>query len=100
VVEVVVRGADPGTEMLVEWSDLAAARVTAPPGSRFTYSAGRIELDAARGEIRVALPRGADQISLEVDGRSYMSGSPGEVQVTGPAVERSDGSIRFRVDDS
>ena len=100
VVDVVVRGADPGTELVVEWSDQAAARVTAPPGSRFTYSAGRIELDTARGEIRVALPRAARAVSLQVDGRPYMGGSPSALEVTGPTVERTEQSIRFRVDDS
>jgi hypothetical protein len=97
-VEVIVRGADPGTEVSVEWTARATASVSAPPGSRFTYSAGRIEVDASRGSIRVALPSDATEVVLEVDGVLYLRGSPRALEVTGPAVERTSDGIRFRVD--
>jgi hypothetical protein len=97
-VQVVVRGADPGTELAVTWSEQAVARLSAPPGSRFTYAAGRIEVDASRGAIQVELPRGARRVSLEVDGRLYLSGSSSGLDVLGPAVDRSADSIRFRVE--
>ena len=98
-VQVVVRGAAPGSEVSVAWTDQHTASLTAPPGSRFTYSAGRVEVDASRGAVRMELPRDARLVSLEVDGDLYLTGSPGSLEVLGPAVERTDESIRFRVDE-
>jgi len=97
-VQVVVRGADPGTVLEVTWSDQDAARLAAPAGSRFTYAAGRVEVDASRGRVGVELPRAATHVSLEVDGRLYLSGSPAAPEVLGPAVERSEDGIRFSVE--
>jgi hypothetical protein len=96
-VQVAVRGADPGTEISVVWTEQASARLTAPAGSRFTYSAGRIEVDASRGALLIELPRAAAAVSLEVDGRLYLTGSAEEPEVLGPAVETTDDSILFRV---
>jgi len=98
VVQVVVRGADPGTVLEVTWSDQDAARLAAPAGSRFTYAAGRIEVDASRGRLGVELPRAATSVSLEVDGRLYLSGSPASLEVLGPAVERTEDGVRFSVE--
>lgn len=97
-VHVIVRGADPGTDLAVTWTQQSSARVIAPAGSRFTYAAGRIEVDASRGDIRVELPRDAGEVSLEVDGRLYLQGSSVALQVFGPMVERTADTIRFRVD--
>jgi hypothetical protein len=97
-VHVVVRGADPGTEMWVVWRSEPSARVIAPPGSRFTYAAGRVEVDASRGAIRVELPSGVEEVSLEVDGQIFLQGRPQSLSVFGPAVERSQDSILFLVD--
>jgi hypothetical protein len=97
VVQVVVRGAAVGSHVTVSWSDQPTARLTAPSGSRFTYAAGRVEVDASRGDVGVDLPKDASRVSLEVDGQLYLSGSPSALEVPGPAVERSDDAIRFRV---
>lgn len=97
-VQVVVRGADPGTVLEVTWSDQDAARLAAPAGSRFTYAAGRVEVDASRGRLAVELPRGATRVSLEVDGRLYLSGSPTSPEVLAPAIERNEDGIRFSVE--
>jgi anti-sigma factor RsiW len=97
-VQVVVRGADPGTVLEVTWSDQDVARLAAPAGSRFTYAAGRVEVDASRGRLGVELPRGAAHVSLEVDGRLYLRGSPASPEVLGPAVERTADGIRFSVE--
>ena len=99
-VSVVIRGADPGTDLSVTWTNQSSARVVAPTGSRFTYSAGRIEVDTSRGAIRIELPRNAGDVSVEVDGRLYLRGSPLSLQITGPMVDRTDDSIRFQVDDA
>ena len=97
LVDVVVRGASTGSEVLVTWTDEAAASVSAAPGSRFTYAAGRIEVDASRGTVRLELPRAATRVSLEVDGHLYLTGSPASLEVAGPSVETTLESIRFRV---
>lgn len=97
LVEVIVRGADPGTGVFVEWSDLGSARVTAPAGSRFTYAAGRVEVDASRGDLRVELPRDAQEVSLAVDGRVYLTGSAQALEVPGPLVEQDGDALRFQV---
>jgi hypothetical protein len=97
-VQVVVRGADPGTVLDVTWSDQNAARLAAPAGSRFTYAAGRVEVDASRGRLGVELPLSATHVSLEVDGRLYLSGSPASPEVLGPMVERTERGIRFSVE--
>jgi len=96
-VHVIVRGATTGSEVLVTWTDEAVASVSAAPGSRFTYAAGRVEVDASRGAVRVELPRAATRVSLEVDGDLYLSGSPSALEVGGASVERTRESIRFRV---
>lgn len=98
-VYVVVRGAHPGTVLSVAWTDQSSARVIAPAGSRFTYAAGRIEVDASRGAISIELPRNAGEVSVEVDGQLYLQGSSAVLQVFGPLVERTRDTIRFRVDE-
>jgi hypothetical protein len=96
-VHVVVRGAAPGSIVSVVWTDQAVASLSAAAGSRFTYASGRIEVDASRGSVDLELPRGAEQVSLEVDGRLYLTGSPERPEVLGPAIERSGEAIRFSV---
>jgi hypothetical protein len=80
----------------VTWTDEATASLAAAPGSRFTYASGRAEVDASRGDIRIELPRSA-RVSLEVDGYLYLSGSIEDLEVLGPASERTAEMIRFRV---
>jgi hypothetical protein len=98
-VHVVVRGAAPGSELSMVWTDQSSARLTAPPGSRFTYASGRVEVDASRGAVLIELPRSASAVSLDVDGQPYLRGSPSALDVPGPVVEQTDETIRFRVDD-
>lgn len=98
LITVVVRGADPGSEISVEWTEELTASLTAPAGSRFTYAAGRVEVDASRGAILVQLPGEASFASLEVDGEVYLAGSREDLTISGPTVEGDGGVIRFVVD--
>jgi hypothetical protein len=98
-VHVSVRGAAIGSEISVVWTDESTASVTAPAGSRFTYSSGRVEVDASRGSVGLELPREARLVSLDVDGHLYLTGSANALEVPGPAFERTSGSLRFRVDE-
>jgi hypothetical protein len=95
-VEVLVRGAAPGSEVAVTWTDEPTASLTAAPGSRFTYASGRAEVDASRGDVRIELPQDA-RVSLQVDGDLYLTGSRSTLEVLGPALERTAETIRFRV---
>lgn len=96
-ITVVVSGAEPGTVIELRWVDRATARVSAPSGSGFTYADGRAEVEAAPGLIEVELPRAAEAASLVVDGRLFLERVGARLDVPGPAVERTDTSIRFVV---
>lgn len=96
-IEVIVRGAAPGSALEVAWSREAIARIVAAPGSVFTYADGRVEVDAAAGGLRVELPRAASAATVEVDGLVYVQRSAAGVVVLKPAVERTDDLIRFVV---
>lgn len=96
-ITVVVSGAEPGTVIDVRWVERATARVSAPSGSGFTYADGRAEVEAAPGPIEVDLPRAAEAASLVVDGRVFLERIGAELDVPGPAVERTDARIRFVV---
>ena len=96
-IAVVVRGAQPGTVIEVDWVERATARVSAPTGSGFTYADGRAEVEAAPGAIHVELPRDASFALLEVDGRVFLERSAEGLAVPGPAVESSEAGLRFVV---
>ena len=96
-IEVIVRGAAPGSALEVAWSGEAIARIAAPPGSVFTYADGRVEVDAAAGGLRVELPRAASAATVEIDGLVYVQRSAAGVVVLQPAIERTDDFIRFVV---
>jgi hypothetical protein len=94
---VIVRGVPAGTSIDVAWVDGSNARISAPAGSAFTYAAGRAEVDAVAGPVRIELPRNADLASVAVDDVEYVRRSGAEVRVTGPAVERTEALLRFVV---
>lgn len=96
-IDVIVRGAAPGSALDVAWSGETIARIVAPPGSVFTYADGRVEVDAAAGGLRVELPRTASAATVEVDGLVYLQRSAAGVVVLEPAVERTDDLVRFVV---
>lgn len=97
-IEVIVRGAAPGTIIEVVRGAGASARVEGPRGSGFTYGDGRLEVDAAAGALRIELPRTLSSAVVEVDGRIYLERSDaGGLSLPVPAVERTDDLIRFVV---
>ena len=95
-IEVIVRGAAPGTSIDVAWSDGRSARVEGPRGSGFTYGNGRLEVDAAAGTLRVELPRAVGAV-VEIDGRVYLTRSAAGLDLAVPAIERTDDLVRFVV---
>ncbi len=97
-IEVIVRGAAPGTLVEVVWGEGTSARVEGPRGSGFTYSAGRLEVDATAGALRVELPRAASSAVVEIDGRLFLERSDAAgLRLSVPAVERTDDIVRFVV---
>ncbi|HEX8672312.1 MAG TPA: zf-HC2 domain-containing protein [Longimicrobium sp.] len=80
---------------LVEVSASGAAA-----GARFRTAPGRIEvLDAGAGEIRIALPRGADAAVVEVDGRVYVAKEGAELRVSPPGAPSATApEAEFRVE--
>lgn len=94
---IIVRGAAPGSEISVTWTHQPTVSLSAAPGSRFTYASGRVEVDASRGAVLAEFPRDATRISLEVDGYLFLTGSSEALEILGPAIERTNESIRFKV---
>ncbi len=88
-------GAGPGTSIEVLWSDGPTARISAAPGSSFTFGAGRAEAMVAPGPVRVELPRSAERVRLEVDGRTLLRRTSSGLEVLEPVVEQTEAGIRF-----
>jgi hypothetical protein len=95
-IEVVVTGAAAGAAVDVTWLDEGSARVAAPSGSEFTFSSGRIEVQATAGALRLELPRAA-RASVVVNGRDYLERSAAGISVIEPAAEVTDERVRFVV---
>ena len=96
-IAVILTGVEPGTVIDVQWVERPTARVSAPPGSGFTYADGRAEVEAAPGPIEVELPRAAEAASLRVDGRLFLERAGERLDVPGPVVQRTDDGVRFVV---
>lgn len=95
-IDVVVRGAAPGSLVEVVWGPDSAARVVGPAGSGFTYGEGRLQIEAGAGDLRLELPRAA-RSTVAVDGRVYVARSGLEVIVSEPTLVRTDDLVRFVV---
>ncbi|HSW28075.1 MAG TPA: hypothetical protein VLH75_01160 [Longimicrobiales bacterium] len=94
---VVLRGAEPGTEVRVTWIPGSEAALFAPVGSRFTSGEGRLEATLAPGRVRVELPRGFSPLALEVDGSVLLRSTPQGLEVRGAVVQRGEAGITFVV---
>jgi len=94
---VTLRGVPAGGEILVRWVAGAEAAVFAPAGSRFASGENRIESTVVPGAVRVELPRNLVPVSLEVNGRIYLSRTSEGLEIPGPLVERRTEEIVFQV---
>jgi hypothetical protein len=95
--QIVVQGLRPGEEVHVRLVPGDEAAVFAPVGSRFTSAVGRIEAATTAGPVRVELPRDVTSVALEVNGRIYLRNTAEGLSITGPALERTDSGIVFRL---
>jgi hypothetical protein len=95
-IEILVTGASAGATVEVVWRDDASAQVSAPRGSSFALAAGRVEVGASAGAIRIEAPREA-RIEIVVNGVTYLERSAAGLSVVEPAAEITDGGVRFLV---
>ncbi len=86
-----------GTVIEVRWLAEPSLAVRAAPGSSFTSAEGRVQATIAGGPVSVELPGSIDEASLTVNGRVYLRGAPGGLDVTGPVDARDTETIRFIV---
>jgi anti-sigma factor RsiW len=88
-----------GTELSVAIAEGERATVFAEPdpATRFTSAPGVLQAAVAGGSVRVELPRGAADVSLEVNGQLYLRAQAGELRFTQPATDSSDVEYSFRI---
>jgi hypothetical protein len=86
-----------GTALSVALTDADRATLFADPSSRFTSSDGLLQAEVLSGTVRVELPRGAADVSLEVGGQLYVRVQNGRAQLTMPAADSSDAELTFRI---
>lgn len=94
---VTLLGVSAGGEIRVHWVVGAEAAVFAPAGSRFTSGENRIDAAVVPGAVRVELPEGLVPVSLEVNGRIYLSRTSEGLEIVGPVAERRAEEVVFRV---
>lgn len=87
----------PGAELLVTFLEGENAALFAGPGTRFEGGEGFLRATAAAGPVRVELPLGLVEVSLEVGGRPYLGVRDGRIELAVPAEERSDTMVTFRI---
>lgn len=92
-----IRGLPAGAEVEVRWVVGDEVALFAPVGSRFTTSDGSVEALVNRGPVTVEIPRTTVPATLEVGGRIYLRRTGDGLDVSGPAVSRSDAAVTFRL---
>jgi hypothetical protein len=101
-VRVVINGAARGLRVHARMADAELVEVAAsgPAASaRFRTSPGRVEVvGAGAGEVRIALPRGAETAAVEVDGVVYLAKAGDRLRAVDPAARLdANGEAEFRV---
>lgn len=89
--------APPGTEIVVRLVEGSQAGAWAP-GARLRSGPGEIEvMEPSAGSVRVALPRGASEARVEVDGQPMFVIAAGRVRSLGPGVDSAGPVYRWRI---
>jgi hypothetical protein len=86
-----------GTELRVSLVDDGRATVFAAPDTRFRSAEGLLEASVAQGSVRVELPRGGTDVSLEVGGEVYLRIRDGRLDLPVPATDSSAAELSFRI---
>jgi hypothetical protein len=96
-IRVELTGLSEGSELQVVWTAAATARISAEPGSSFSFAEGVAQATVTPGPVQVELPRFAPVVSIDVDGRTYLRRASGGLEVLEPAVERTEDFVRFLI---
>ena len=86
-----------GSEVELLWVPGTHARITAAPGSRYSYAAGHARATISGRAVRVEIPRSAEVISLEANGRMLLQRSAEGSSLPGTVVEQDAGRILFSI---
>lgn len=94
---VLLIGVPAGAEIRVQLTDEGVAGVYAGGGSRFRTAPGLMEAMVTGPNVRIEIPRGVPQASLEVDGRPFLRKIGERLELLGPERDSAGAEIRFRV---
>jgi hypothetical protein len=93
--EIGVHGLSPEARLTVQWVEDDEAWIYAGQGTRFSSVAGRLEAYDPPGDVRVAIPQNAPDLTLTLDGTLLLRKSGTELEILGPIQERTPSEIRF-----
>ena len=85
------------TRLDVVWIDEAVARISGSAGSSYSVAQGSAEADVTPGPVRVALPRSASLVVLEVNGSTILRRSESGLQLLEEPVSQNDDRIVFSI---
>jgi anti-sigma factor RsiW len=86
-----------GTELSVVFVDGERATVHANADTNFLTADGLLQARVVSGPVRVELPRGAADVSLEVGSEPYLRMQNGQVTFREPVADSSDAEFKFRI---
>jgi hypothetical protein len=86
-----------GSELVVALVAGDSAAVVVPVDANVRGSEGLLEATAPTGPVRVDLPSGVPDVSLEVGGQVYLRVRGGLLDVIAPTTGRSDTQVSFRI---
>ena len=86
----------PGTSIEVLLVPGSSVAVRAAPGSSFSSTQGRVQATIVGGPVTVEFPDTIDEVSLTVNGRTYLSRKDGNLLCGFPPEQDREG-IRFIV---
>jgi hypothetical protein len=85
------------TRLDVVWIDEAVARISGSAGSSYSVAQGSAEADVTPGPVRVALPRSASLVVLEVNGSTILQRSESGLELLEEPVSQNDDRIVFSI---
>jgi hypothetical protein len=95
-VELWIHDLAPAAELRVVWTEGEEAWIYAGEGTRFNRVGSRLEAFSPPGAVRVEIPRSLEEIVLRLNGSVLLRKSGGEVEILGPAEQRTPSEIIFQ----
>ncbi|MBI4537937.1 MAG: hypothetical protein HY704_00335 [Gemmatimonadetes bacterium] len=87
----------PGAVIRVQLTDAGVAGVYAGVGTRFRTAPGLVEAAVAGTDVRVEIPRAAQQATVEVGGELFLRKVGDRLELLGPQRDSAGAEIRFRL---